>query len=147
MKGAGSRGQFNQLASEYHVKLQSDEQAQKYLDWYLAVDPENLTLVKLDSAAQLKTAAERKFRRLRCDAGGHPDFYAWWQKHEREATRLRWGTHIDRKNHGLRVSFYTISDIDPKRPERGPSILRASVEFSSDGQVGRVTLKRIGAPS
>jgi hypothetical protein len=135
-----SQKQFNRLANRYHVNLQSDRQVQNYLSWYLAVNPTNFVINKVDSAAQLKEVANTKFRSI---VGHEGDFEAWWQEQADTVSRLRFGDWVVRGNAGFTVRFYVLSEIDPKNVRRGPSVLHASVGFSTDGKVGKLTVKKI----
>jgi hypothetical protein len=141
--GRGSLSEFNRLADRY-VRLKSEKQAQKYLAWYLTVNPENYALTKIGSPQQLKEEAEREFRGFGKSAGeDKATFEVWWRKHERRATRLSYGEEVNRTDRGFLVRFYVLWRIDPKHVRRGPSISRASVEFSRNGQVGKLTFERI----
>ncbi len=141
--GRGSLAEFNRLADRY-VRLQSEKQAQKYLAWYLTVNPENYALTKIGSPQQLKEEAEREFTGFGKSAGeDKATFEVWWRKHEHEATRLSYGEEVNRTDRGFLVRFYALWRIDPKHVRRGPSISRVSVEFSTNGQVGKLRFKRI----
>lgn len=142
-EGSNSLPEFNRLANDYHVRLQSEERARKYLAWYLAIQP-NFSLTEIRSLQQLKEEAERTIKGW----GKSPEedkatFEAWWKKHEHEATRLDYEEQVARTARGFLVSFYDLSESERKHLRRGPGILRVSVEFSTNGEVGSLRVKKI----
>lgn len=145
--GSRALADFNRLANDYHVRIETEDQVRNYLAWFLAVNPVgDLTLEKMNSAQQLKETAEREFKGW----GKSPEeeqaaFEAWWEKHQSQASRLDYETQVKRTNHGFSVSFYELSAIDRKDWHQGQSILQASIQFSVDGEAGRLAVKKARA--
>ncbi len=143
-EGSKATPEFNRFAKDYHVIIQTEEQARKYLAWYLAIRLYS-SMTELRSAQQLKEEAERGIKGW----GESPEkdsanFEAWWRIHEREATRLNYEEQVKRTKRGFLVSFYILSDTDRKSVQRGaPGILRASLEFSTNGEAGIPRFKKI----
>jgi hypothetical protein len=141
-EGHNSQGELNRLAKDYHVKIESEEQAQKYLAWYLAVRP-YLSLTEIHSAQQLKDEAEHTIKGWgKSPEEDNANFEAWWRKHERQANRLNYNEQVTRTDRGFLVSFYVLSDTDRKHLNRGPGILRVSMEFSANGEAASPALKK-----
>jgi hypothetical protein len=141
-EGHNSQGELNRLAKDYHVKIESEEQARKYLAWYLAVRP-YLFLTEIHSAQQLKEEAGRTIKGWgKSPEEDNANFEGWWRKHERQANRLNYEEQVTRTDRGFLVSFYVLSDIDRKHLDRRPGILRVSIAFSANGEVGSPALKK-----
>ncbi len=143
-EGHNSLADFNRLANDYHVKIGSQEQARNYLAWFLAVNPENyLGLQRMSSVQQLKEEAEHEFKGLgKSPAEQRAAFEAWWRKHERQASRLDYQEQVKRTDRGFLVCFYDLSAMDRKDWHRGQGILRYSVEFSVNGEAGKLVAKK-----
>ena len=140
--GSHALGDFNRLAKDYHVKIESEEQARKYLAWYLAVRP-YLFLTEIHSAQQLKEEAGRTIKGWgKSPEEDNANFEGWWRKHERQANRLNYEEQVTRTDRGFLVSFYVLSDIDRKHLDRGPGILRVSIAFSANGEAASPALKK-----
>jgi hypothetical protein len=143
-EGHNSQGELNRLAKDYHVRIESEEQARNYLAWYLAVRPYSF-LTEIHSAQQLKEEAEHTIKGW----GGssekdNANSEGWWRKHERQANGLNYEEEVTRTDRGFLVSFYIVSDIDRKHLDRGPGILRVSIAFSTNGEAGSPALKKAG---
>jgi hypothetical protein len=145
-----SEQQFNDLASELGVRVSNTDEARKYLDFYLTVDPANrfevtdgpanYRLLKLNSASELKDAAMRRFSSFNAPPTASRDFARWWQKHGQQAEKLAFEPSIVRVDQKFKITFFVLSDIDRKNPKPGPAILHASIEVFPTGRVGRVKL-------
>lgn len=142
-EGHNSLGEYNRLASDYRVGLRSEGQVRNYLAWFLAVNPENyLALEKIGSVQQLKAEAERKFKGWRSSPDAdEAAFDAWWRKHEQQASRLAYEEQVKRSDRGFVVSFYGLSVMDRRHLRCGLGVVRLSVEFSTNGEAGSVSVK------
>jgi hypothetical protein len=143
--GHGSLGEFQRLAHDYRVSIDSGDMARRYLEWYLAVNPENFSFTKIDSPQQLKEEAERKFMSMYSSAVlASASFDNWWLRHFPKVGRLGYGEQITSKSNRYTVSFYTLSEIDRKHIENGPQLVRITLDFGADGEVIGWRSKRVG---
>lgn len=126
---------FNLLTKAYPVSIRSDANAMDYLDLYLAVAPERLSIHIPYNPLQLKQFTEEEFFHVYPtleEADAH--FDPWWKTHGNTLSNQRFGPVTTQTNSGYLVTCLIMSSIDKKNPSSGPGLLKLSLEISRDGR-------------
>ena len=136
---ADSLAEFERLMRAAGLKVSSADQAEYVADFYRAVNPENFSLLNpISSLIDLKQAAERQ-----CQGGlGSFDadqkaFNAWWKRAKPLYEGISFKQTAAPSGGGYVVEWIVLSSAGPGNCGGAP--LRARLEVSSDGQVGKVT--------
>jgi hypothetical protein len=137
-----SRREIENLSHRYRIELGDVDAARSFLRFYLAVNPENRIPASVESAAAVKDAAKRKLRAAFGDEKGASSFELWWQQHREKVSKLDFEAEIVQfGGDSFSARFYALSDLDPKRPQEGPSVLRATLKMSAEGKVAGLHLE------
>lgn len=134
-----SVAEFEKLMTAVGMKVSSPEQAESLAEFYRGANPQNMPLAPISSLIELKQAAERQ-----CHGGvksfdtGQEAFTAWWNRAERLYAAVPFDQRAFPHGSGYRVEWIVLSS--PSGESCGGAPLRASLEVSSDGHVGKVTV-------
>jgi hypothetical protein len=131
-----SKREIEKLALHHGISLTSAEAARTFFKFYMAVNPENrfpTILVSVDEVCErAKTKLQKKFG----DNAGESLFKEWWQHHRNDISKLEYCPQIvDTKRGRFLATFYSLSDISSAHLQKGPAVLRVSLELSSRGIV------------
>jgi len=78
------------------------------------------------------------------DAEGSSLFKGWWQLHSQDISKLDFDVQIVQAGSGgFTASFYSLSDVDPKNPQKGPAVLRVSLKIATDGNIASPRLEPV----
>ncbi|HSC77454.1 MAG TPA: hypothetical protein VLB32_02725 [Candidatus Acidoferrales bacterium] len=132
--------EFERLMTALKVQVTSPDQAESVADFYRKVNPENHEgLTPILRLMELKQAAERQ-----CQSGaksfdaGEKAFSAWWKRAKPLYAALPFQQKaVPHGSGGYVVEWIVLSS--PSRENCGGAPLRAKLEVSSDGHVGKVT--------
>lgn len=143
-----SRDEFDRMAKAFHIRVSDDSDALRYSELYHDVDPTNLRLELPKSNLELKQLAEKRFFE-----SFYPDFRTaeshfdqWWKNAREGLVHQSLGSIVSKTSSGYLVTFLTMSDMQKRQPDGGPSLLKASVEISTSGQVTGPTLAPVPTP-
>lgn len=132
--------EFEKLMTALKVHVASPDQAEALADFYRKVSPENYeSLSPILRLMELKQAAERQ-----CQGGaksfdvGEKAFTAWWSHAEPLYAALPFQPKAVPHGSGYLVEWIMLSS--PSGENCGGAPLRATLEVSSDGHVGKVTV-------
>ena len=133
-----SLAEFEKLMTALKVQVSSPDQAEALADFYRRVNPGNHEdLTPIVRLMELKQAAERQ-----CQSGGSFDagekaFATWWKRAEPLYSTLPFQPKTVPHGSGYLVEWVVLSS--PSGENCGGAPLRAQLEISSDGRVGKVT--------
>jgi hypothetical protein len=136
---ADSVAEFEKLTTAVGVKVSSPEQADSLAEFYRTVNPENMPLAPISSLIELKQAAERQ-----CHSGvksfdtGQEAFTVWWNRAKPLYAAVPFQQKTVHHGSGYLVEWTVLSS--PSGENCGGAPLRATLEVSSDGHVGKVTV-------
>jgi hypothetical protein len=136
---ADALAEFNNLMRAVGETVSSPEQAESLADFYRDVNPENLPLTPISSLLDLKQAAERQ-----CQSGlssfntGQEAFTTWWKHAKPLYAELSFKQTAVPRSGGYFVEWIVLSSAAP-HGSCGGAPLRARLEVSADGHVGKVT--------
>ena len=136
---AESLAEFEKLMTAVGLKVSSPDQAESVADFYRRVNPENHEgLTPILSLIELKQAAERQ-----CQSGpssfdaDQEAFTAWWKHAKPLYAALSFQQKTVPRGSGYLVGWIVLSS--PSAKNCGGAPLRAQLEVSSDGRVGKIT--------
>jgi hypothetical protein len=136
---ADSLAEFEKLMTALKVRVASADQAEAIADFYRRVNPGNHEgLAPIVRLMELKQAAERQ-----CQSGvksfdaGEKAFATWWKRAEPLYGALPFEQKAVPHGGGYLVEWIVLSS--PSGENCGGAPLRAQLEISSDGRVGKVT--------
>jgi hypothetical protein len=138
-----SIAEFEKLMTAVGMKVSSSEQAESVADLYRAVNPRNMPLAPISSLIELKQAAERQ-----CHGGvnsfdtGQEAFTAWWNRAKPQYAAVSFKQRAVPHGSGYRVEWIVLSS--PSGGNCGGAPLRVTLEVSSDGHVGEVSVSPLG---
>jgi hypothetical protein len=139
---ADSLADFEKLMTAARLKVSSPEQAQSIADFYRGVNPENnLSLTPIWSLINLKQAVERECETSSLDAG-EKAFDAWWKRAKPLYLDASFKETVTPSGDGYFVEWVILSSAGHDKCGGAP--LRARIEVSSDGHVGKVAYSAIG---
>jgi len=134
-----SLAEFNKLITASNVTVASADQAESVAELYREVNPENQEdLAPISNLIELKQAAERQ-----CHSGvksfdaGEKAFATWWKRAEPLYGALSFQQKAVTHGRGYLVEWIVLSS--PSDENCGGAPLRAQLEISSDGRVGKVS--------
>ena len=134
-----SLAEFERLMTALKVQVSSPDQAEALADFYRKVNPGNHEgLTPIVRLMELKQAAERQ-----CQSGvksfdaGEKAFATWWKRAEPLYGALPFQQKAVPHGSGYLVEWIVLSS--PSGENCGGDPLRAQLEISSDGRVGKVT--------
>ena len=133
-----SLAEFERLMTALKVQVSSPDQAEALADFYRRVNPGNHEgLTPIVRLIELKQAAERQ-----CQSGGSFDagekaFATWWKRAEPQYSALSFQQKAVPHGSGYLVEWIVLSS--PSGESCGGAPLRAQLEISSGGRVGKVT--------
>jgi hypothetical protein len=139
---ADSVAEFEKLITALGVKVSSAEQAESLTEFYLAVNPENLSLTPISSLIELKQAAERQ-----CQSGvksfdtGQKEFTNWWNRARPLYEAVSFQQRIVSHDRTYLVEWFVLST--PSGANCGGTPVRAKLEVGSNGHVGKVSFAPI----
>lgn len=136
---ATSLGEFERLIAALRVHVASADQAESIAEFYREVNPENYgTLSPTLSLVELKQAAERQCQNgAKSFDAGEKAFTDWWRRAGRLYAALPFEQKAVPHDSGYSVEWIVLSS--PSGESCGGAPLRAQLEVSSDGRVGKVT--------
>lgn len=138
-----SLSEFGKLMTATKVKVLSPDQAEAVADFYREVNPERRSMTQIPGLLELKQAAELQCQAVPFDPN-EKDFEAWW-KHAKTlysgASFQQTATHSDG---GYSVEWIVLSS--PGAGLCGGAALRARLEVSSDGHVGKLSFVPLVKP-
>jgi len=134
-----SLAEFNKLITASNLTVASADQAESVAELYREVNPENQEdLAPISNLIELKQAAERQ-----CHSGvksfdaGEKAFATWWKRAEPLYGALSFQQKAVTHGRGYLVEWIVLSS--PSDENCGGAPLRAQLEISSDGRVGKVS--------
>lgn len=134
---------FEKLMTALKVQVTSTDQAESLAELYRKVNPENHEdLTPILRLMELKQAAERQ-----CQSGvksfdaGEKAFATWWKRAEPLYGALPFQQKAVPRGNGYLVEWIVLSS--PSGENCGGAPLRAQLEISSDGRVGKVTFSSL----
>lgn len=137
---AESVAEFERLITALKVRVASPDQAESLAEFYRKVNPENHEgLAPILRLMELKQAAEQQ-----CQSGaksfdvGEKAFTAWWSHAASLYSALPFQQKAVPHGSGYLVEWIVLSS--PSGENCGGAPLRATLEVSSDGHVGKVTV-------
>lgn len=140
---AESLAEFERLMAALKVRVATSDQAESLAEFYRKVNPENHKgLTPILSLLGLKQAAERQ-----CHSGmksfdtGQEVFTAWWNRAKPLYEAIPFQQKTVHHDSGYLVEWIVLSS--PSGGNCGGAPLRATLEVSSDGHVGKVTVSPI----
>ncbi len=140
---AESLAEFGKLIDAAGVRVSGPDQAEALAGFYRKVNPENHEgLAPITKLIELKQAAERQ-----CQSGersfdaDEEAFTTWWKRAQTLYAALRFDQRAVRHGSGYLVEWVVLSS--PSNENCGGAPLRAQMEVSSDGHVGRVTFSSL----
>jgi hypothetical protein len=135
---ADSLAEFEKLMIASKVRVSSPAQAESLTDFYREVNPENLPLNPILRLMELKQAGERQCQSsAKSFDDGERTFTAWWKRAEPFYAALPFQERAIPHDSGFVVEWIVLSS--PSGEDCGGSPLRAQLEVSSDGHVGKLT--------
>ena len=137
IKGARrSERQLGQLLERYRLDLRSVVGTRQFLQFYLAVNPQNRIPRVVESASGVRDLAKGTFIARFGDEKGVSAFETWWQRHLQEVRTLDFKAQIAQDDaSGFSATFYALSDIGLGYPDKEPAVLRVSLKISAKGRV------------
>jgi hypothetical protein len=136
---AESLAEFERLITALKVRVTSPDQAESLADFYRKVNPENYEAVTpILRLMELKQAAERQ-----CQSGlssfdaDQEAFTAWWKHAKPLYSGISFKLTATPRGNGYLVEWIVLSSA--AKGNCGGALLRARLEVSSDGHVGKVT--------
>ncbi len=136
---ADSLAEFEKLMTAAGERVSSPEQAESLAEFYRAVNPENISsLTPISSLIELKQAAERQ-----CQSGAssfdadQQAFTAWWKHAKPLYAEVSFKQTATASSGGYSVEWIVLSSA--AKGNCGGAPLRARLEVSSDGHVGKLT--------
>jgi hypothetical protein len=140
---AQSLAEFENLMMALKVRVSNPDQAESFADFYRKVNPENYEAVApISTLLELKQAAERQ-----CQSGlssfdaDQEAFTAWWNSAGPLYARLSFKQTAAPLNSGYLVEWIALSSA--AKDNCGGAPVRARLEVSSDGRVGKITFSPI----
>lgn len=133
--------EFGKLMAAAKVKVSSPYQAEAVSDFYREVNPQRTSITPIPSLIDLKQDAERQCQTSSFDAG-EKDFDAWWKHGKPLYAGLPFGQTAKPSGSGYIVEWTALSSPGPGLCGGAP--LRARLEVSSDGQVGKLSFSPYG---
>jgi hypothetical protein len=134
-----SLADFEKLMTALKVQVSGADQAEALADFYRKVNPGNHDdLTPILRLMELKQAAERQ-----CQSGGKSfdagerAFITWWNRAEPLYAAIPFQQRAVPHGSGYLVEWIVLSS--PSGEDCGGAPLRAQLEISSDGRVGKVT--------
>jgi hypothetical protein len=132
---ADSLAEFNKLMTEANVKVLTPDQAEAIANFYRGINPQHHSMVPLSSLLDLKQAAERQCQAVPFDPN-EKDFDAWWKQAKPLYAGVPFKQTAARSGSGYAVEWIVLSSAGPGLCGGAP--LRARLEVSSDGNVGKL---------
>jgi hypothetical protein len=133
-----SLAEFEKLMTAARPRVSSPEQAESLAEFYRGVNPENLPLTPISSLIEFKQAAERQCQSsLSSFNTGQQAFAAWWNRAKPLYAEVPFRQTAAPRGSGYRVEWIVLSSAAPGGTCGGVP-LRAQLEVSSDGHVGKV---------
>jgi len=126
-------------------RVSGPEQAESIAEFYRGVNPANLPLTPVSSLIEFKQAAERQ-----CQGGVNSfdarerAFAAWWNRAKPLYAELPFAKAATPSGSGYRVEWIVLSSAAPGGA-CGGGPLRARLEVSQDGRVGKVNFSPASA--
>jgi hypothetical protein len=136
-----SQAEFGRLMSATKVKVLGPDQAEAVSDFYREVNPQRTSMTPITSLIELKQAAERQCQTSSFDTGER-EFDAWWKRGKPLYEGVPFKQTASRSGDGYLVEWVVLSSDAPGNCGGAP--LRARLEISSDGQVGRLSFSPLG---
>ncbi|MBN1567286.1 MAG: hypothetical protein JXA73_05540 [Acidobacteria bacterium] len=131
-----SKREIENLARHYRINLTSAEAAISFVRFYITVNPENSIPPILGSAAEVRKIAKAKIYASLGDKTGESLFEKWLQHHISDISELDFNPQIsETQRGGFIATFYSLSDINTAHSQKGPVVLRVSLNISSKGMV------------
>jgi hypothetical protein len=139
--------EFERLMRALKVQVSSPDQAEVLADFYREVNPENHQgLTPIVSLMELKQAVERQ-----CQSGsksfdaGEKAFTGWWKHAQPLYATVSFEPRAVPQEGGYLVEWVVLSS--PSGWNCGGAPLRARIEVSTDGHVGKITFSplRVGS--
>jgi len=134
---ADSLAEFEKLMTAVGLKVSSPDQAESVADFYRRVNPENLPLTPVSNLIELKQAAERQ-----CQTGlssfdaDQEAFTTWWKHAKPLYAEVSFKQTAAPLSSGYFVEWIVLSAA--AKGNCGGAPLRARLEVSSDGRVGKL---------
>jgi len=134
---AESLAEFQRLMTTLKVHVASPDQAESLADFYRMVNPENYeSLTPILRPMELKQAAERECETSSFEVG-EKAFDAWWRRAKRLYGQIPFRQTARPHGSGYLVEWIVLSSAT--KGNCGGTPLRAQLEVSSDGHVGKLT--------
>ena len=118
------------------VKVLGPDQAEAVSDFYREVNPQRISMTPITSLIELKQTAERQCQTSSFDAG-EKAFDAWWNHAKPLYAQVSFRQTVAPHGSGYLVEWIVLSSAGSGACGGAP--LRARLEMSSDGHVGKVT--------
>jgi hypothetical protein len=138
-----SLAEFGRLMAATKVKVVSADQAEAVSGFYRDVNPQRTSMTPITSLIELKQAAERQCQTSSFDTG-EQEFDAWWKHGKPLYVGLPFRQTARPSGGGYIVEWTVLSSSSPGLCGGAP--LRARLEVSSDGQVGKLSFSPLGKP-
>lgn len=142
---ADSLTEFGRLITATKVNLLGPDQAEAVSEFYREVNPERTAMIPITSLIELKQSAERQ-----CQTGSfdrdEKAFDAWWNRMKPLYAEIPFKQTAANDGSGYLVEWTVLSSGAPGNCGGAP--LRARLEVSPDGQVGKMSFSPLRkAPS
>ncbi len=137
LAGFSNDAQFNDMLKDSHVSVNEQSSAYLYADFYMTLTMgESQERMQAHDLLSLKQLAENKFAAYYKDESKAEDsFERWWPTFRKGHANFSWNPPVRQNANGFEVQFYTLSNIDRQDEAKGPVLIRAVLDISSDGHV------------
>jgi hypothetical protein len=136
IRGASdSRKQVEQLTKQEGIRLTDVGLARSYAEFYLEVNPDNLSMNYVGSPDQLKFNAKEEFHIVLGEREWRKAFNEWWNDYALKYTKQDFNMQVKKNGPVFSVTFSVLSSFGSKPPKAPPRVLRALLILSSHGDV------------